>query len=181
MAEKANSFLFYRSYVEALEVLPSEKQLNYIKAIFAYALDDIEPEFETAAERGMFTLIKANLDSCDKRYKSSVENGKKGGRPPKKESEKKPNSKPNGNLKNNPAKPNQNLNKDDNDNDDDNYHPLSNISALAGERSLTGAPQPGKPNEYKAFEMAGKKYELLYDENGKKIVREIANDRSDAQ
>ena len=29
----------------------------------------------------MFTLIKPNIDSANKRYISSVENGKKGGRP----------------------------------------------------------------------------------------------------
>lgn len=186
MADKANSFIFYRSYAEALEVLPVEVQLDYLKAIFTYALDGVEPEFKTAAERGMFTLMKANLDSCDKRYKTSVENGKKGGAPKgnsnASKTEKQPKKQPNNNLKNNLNSTQNNLNKNDNDNVNDNYHSLSsNISPSESERSLSGAPSPREQKEIKTFEMAGVRYEMFYDDSGKKIVREIANDRSSTE
>lgn len=79
MAQK-DSFLFYRSYIEAVDKLPAERRYAYLRALAYYALDGTEPELEGAEELA-FGLMKANIDSCNKRYAASVENGKRGGNP----------------------------------------------------------------------------------------------------
>ena len=72
------SFLFYRSFYEAIIDLPKDIKLEILTAIIEYALDGREPESLKPFARGMFTLIKPNLDANISKYK----NGKKGGRKP---------------------------------------------------------------------------------------------------
>lgn len=101
MADKKDSFLFYRSYIEAVDKLPIDRRYTFIRAIAFYALDGTKPDF-SGAEDIAFGLMKANIDSCNKRYMASVKNGKKGGRPPKNENKKtqqKPSKNPNENGK----------------------------------------------------------------------------------
>ena len=81
MAETKDAFVCYRSYIEAINLLPENKRWSFFEKIIGYALDDIEPRLTDNDSKLAFTLMKANLDSCNKRYKSSVENGKKGGNP----------------------------------------------------------------------------------------------------
>ena len=75
-----DSFLFYRSYIEAIDKLPAERRYDFIHALAYYALDGTEPQLD-GAEGLAFGLMKANIDSCNKRYAASVENGKRGGNP----------------------------------------------------------------------------------------------------
>ncbi len=99
-----DSFVFYRSFYESIKELDKEVQIEIYNAICEYSLNDVQLELSPVA-KAIFTLIKPNIDNATKRYNASVENGKKGGRPPKN----KPNQnlkKPNDNLK----KPNENLN-----------------------------------------------------------------------
>ncbi|MBD5371192.1 MAG: hypothetical protein HDR80_08625 [Bacteroides sp.] len=79
--QKRDSFIFYRSFYEAIEGLPDNIRLEVFTAITEYALYGKQPENLKPFARGMFTLIKPNLDTNTARY----ENGKKGGRKPKKE------------------------------------------------------------------------------------------------
>ena len=74
------SFIFYRSFYEAIQGLPDNIRLEVFTAITEYALYGKQPENLKPFARGMFTLIKPNLDANTARY----ENGKKGGRKPKK-------------------------------------------------------------------------------------------------
>lgn len=67
-------FTFYRSYYEALSVLPPEEQCAVMLAIAAYALDEVEPELAGTA-KAIFSLIRPTLDSG--RRKAEV--GKQGG------------------------------------------------------------------------------------------------------
>ena len=99
MAEIKDAFVCYRSYIEAIRLLPEDKRWGFFDGIIRYALDEVEPTFN-GTESAMFTLMRANIDSCNKRYTACVENGKKGGRPTEKEPRKKPNY--------NPAKPKHN-------------------------------------------------------------------------
>jgi len=39
MADKKDSFLFYRSYIEAVDKLPIDRRYTFIRAIAVYALD----------------------------------------------------------------------------------------------------------------------------------------------
>ena len=72
-----DSFIFYRSFYEAFKELPIDVQGEVFTAICEYSLNGITTENLKPIARGMFTLIKPQLDANIQRYK----NGAKGGRP----------------------------------------------------------------------------------------------------
>lgn len=73
-----NSFVFYRSFREAVAELPSEQRLEFYEAIIDYALDGTEPELSPLMN-AMFKLAEPVLERNNTLY----ENGRKGGRPKK--------------------------------------------------------------------------------------------------
>ena len=75
------SFIFYKSFYESIKSLDKESQLEIYNAICTYSLYGEEPKEMSPVAKAIFTLIKANIDSANKRYLASVENGKKGGNP----------------------------------------------------------------------------------------------------
>lgn len=77
-----NTFIFYRSFAEVLETLPDEEAGRLYKAISKYALDGVETPLEGVVS-GYFKLIKPQLDANIAKY----ENGTKGGRPRKNQTE----------------------------------------------------------------------------------------------
>lgn len=116
MEEGKNSFVFYKSYYEAIKELDKDSQYKIYNAIIQYALYGNEPKNDTNIDTKLdanlipiFVLIKPNIDSANNRYNASVSNGKKGGRP-----------------KKNLEKPRQNLNEDE-DVDDDIYKHFEKI------------------------------------------------------
>lgn len=152
-----NSVVFYESFYEAIQSIPEEEQLKLYNAIFEYSFKGTEPQLDGIA-KGMFTLMKPNIDSANARYVANVANGKKGGRPLKavgkedeEQQEEKNQQKPNKNPtitqlkpKQNPtktqAKPKQNLNVDvdddvDVDVDDNNISPSTKVE---DERDISG-------------------------------------------
>ena len=66
-----DSFIFYRSFYEAIKEIPEENQLNVYKAISNYALNQDEIELD-GVSKAIFSLIKPQLDANYKKY----ENGK---------------------------------------------------------------------------------------------------------
>lgn len=72
------SFIFYRSFYEAIRCMPSDVQLEIYRAICEYALFGNLPKNLSEVAKGMYTLIKPNIDVNTTRF----ENGKKGGRKP---------------------------------------------------------------------------------------------------
>lgn len=114
-----DSFIFYRSFYEAIKELPVENQLNVYSALFEYGLNHEEIEL-TGIEKAIFSLIKPQLDANQNKY----ENGCKGGRP-KKENQTKTKSKPKENQAETKQEPNVNDNVNDNDNDNDIYNTTS--------------------------------------------------------
>lgn len=94
-----DSFIFYRSFYDALSVLSDEQCGMLFKAVCKYALDRKKPEF-AGVEHAIFSLIAPQLDANFRKFK----NGKKGGRP------KVYNKKPNGNQKESKRKGNDNVN-----------------------------------------------------------------------
>lgn len=84
--EQRDSFVFYRSFYEAVTQLKPKEQVEVVLAICEYALNRTEREL-TGVPAAIFTLVKPNLDANQRRF----ENGKKGGR-------RKANAKPNENL-----------------------------------------------------------------------------------
>lgn len=71
------SFLFYRSFYEAIKLMPSEVQAEIYPLIMEYALYGKQPGKNISdIAKGVFALIKPNIDVNTARF----ENGKKGGR-----------------------------------------------------------------------------------------------------
>lgn len=71
-----DSFIFYRSFYESVKDLPKDIRLEVFTAIMEYALYGRNPEELKPFAKGIFTLIKPNIDVNTARF----ENGKKGGR-----------------------------------------------------------------------------------------------------
>lgn len=71
-----DSFVFYRSFADAIAGLPPEEYKKVMQAIIGYALDGTEPT-TGGIDYTVFCLVKPQIDANNKRY----ENGKKGGRP----------------------------------------------------------------------------------------------------
>lgn len=89
------SFIFYRSFWDALQTLGTRDRLKLFENICSFALDGDEKPL-TGATGGMWQLLKPQLEANIRKY----ENGTKGGRPK---------TKPNNNLNETKTKPNYNL------------------------------------------------------------------------
>ncbi|GAP70585.1 hypothetical protein BA6E_12517 [Bacteroidales bacterium 6E] len=90
------SFVFYRSFIDAIRTLPEGDQLILFNAIADFALDQKEPEMEGTI-KGFWMLIRPNIEANNKRYengKRGAEHGIKGGRPKKQETPRKPQGNP---------------------------------------------------------------------------------------
>lgn len=71
-----DSFIFYRSFYEALKHLPDKEFKELFLAISEYALNGTEPSLEGSLN-ALFLLIKPNLDANLKRYEKAVANASK--------------------------------------------------------------------------------------------------------
>lgn len=78
-----NSFVFYDSFRDAVEDMDDKDRLAFYEAIIDYSLDGKPPNGLSKELVRMFKLVKPQLDANTKRKKD----GKKGGRPSKKEDE----------------------------------------------------------------------------------------------
>ena len=86
--EKNKAFLMYYEYKEYISLLPDDEKGKLLMALIAYAEDGIEPSF-TDGLLMCFHFIKTRIDRDNMRYLKQCEanktNGKKGGRPSKKQ------------------------------------------------------------------------------------------------
>lgn len=98
LTKMTDSFVFYRSFYEAVKELTDSDRLAVYEAIMHYALNDKEPK-AGGIVAAMFTLIRPNLDA----NKNKRINGMKGGRPKKEDAE--------NNLSETKPKPNTNQTK----------------------------------------------------------------------
>lgn len=76
------SFVFYRSFRDAIEEMSDADKLSTLLAICDYALYGIEPDLNGILPRAVFTVARPSIDA----NKTRRENGVKGGRPSKKTS-----------------------------------------------------------------------------------------------
>ena len=120
MTSNKNSFVFYETFESVIEELPEEMQLKFYKYITQYGLHGIEPEV-TGIEKAIWTQIQFAIDQAQNRRKRAIENGNKGGRPNKTETQNNPNETQN-NQTITQAKPNNNLNVNVNVNANDNVN-----------------------------------------------------------
>ena len=140
-----NSFVFYDSFRDAVEDMDDKDRLAFYEAIINYSLDGKPPDELSKELVRMFKLVKPQLDANTKRKKD----GKKGGRPSKKDNENVSNNyeetivseeenykktsgfeNKNHRLKN--KKPNVNVNDNVNVNENDNNNNNANDSCVDG-------------------------------------------------
>lgn len=110
-----DSFIFYRSFYEALQEVDDNTQLNVIKAIIELALNQKETEL-SGISKALFTLIKPQVIANNRRY----ENGKKGGAPKGNQNANK--TQPKNNLETTKKQPNENVNVNENLNENENKY-----------------------------------------------------------
>ena len=72
-----DSFVFYRSFFEAVQELDFEERGKILSAIAEFALNGEEADYLSGVSKAVFILAKPQLIANSKKY----ENGKKGGRP----------------------------------------------------------------------------------------------------
>ena len=134
-----DSFVFYRSFFEALQDVPIEDRACIYDAICAYSLNDVEPKL-TGMQLAIFKLIRPNIDSNKRKYENGKKGavfGKKGGRPKKDNPNQTP-TKPQDN-------PNQTRNVDvDVDVDVDANNTLSKEESVREEANKVFNPQSNK-------------------------------------
>ena len=112
--ESKQSFVFYRSFYEAISKVSSkETKADIFEAICELGLNENVIELDDAVGQIIMDLIKPQLQANNKKY----EDGKKGGRPPKKTTGSE-NKKTTGYSKKKPNV-NENVNENDNVNDND--------------------------------------------------------------
>ena len=149
-----DSFVFYRSFFEALQDVPIEERACIYDAICDYSLNDIEPKL-TGMQLAIFKLIRPNIDSNKRKYengKKGASFGKKGGRPKKDNPSQTP-TKPQDN-------PSQTRNVDVDDNVDDD---VDANNTLSKEESV-------REEANKSFNSQSIKEQLLSDETWKESV-----------
>ena len=71
-----DSFVFYRSFYEAMQDLSDTEKGQCFDALANYAINGVEPEKMAPVVRLFFTLAKPQIDKNNQRF----ENGKNGGR-----------------------------------------------------------------------------------------------------
>lgn len=151
----AESMVFYKSFLEAVDGFEESLQLAFIKGVLRYGLYDEEPDFDDPALSGMFKLIRPQVNANNKRR----EDGKKGGRPKKtigfeNENHRLLNSKPNVNVN-----VNENVNVNANDNDDDKKEKRKKIIDDAERKRLEERDRILEEDDYAArHEGAGEVY-----------------------
>lgn len=115
-----DSFVFYRSFYDAIKDLPRDVQGEIYTAIMEYSLYGKETENLKPIARSVFTLMKPQIDVNNKRF----ENGKKGGRPKSGNepdgNQEETKEKPSNNQSETKSKPNVNDNVNDNVNANEN-------------------------------------------------------------
>jgi hypothetical protein len=109
------SFIFYRSFFEAIKSLDDRKRLKMFDLIANYALnsEEIDTKYEICAQ--LFALIKPQILANNKRYSD----GQKGGRPRKEKTTGFENKKTTGYSE---KKPNENVNVNENKNENVNVN-----------------------------------------------------------
>ena len=98
------SFIFYKSFSDALRELPEDMRLHVYDAIIDYAIYGKEPTL-TGAEKAMFLLMQPQINANNARYENGLKGGaKEGNQNAKKKTEKQPND----NQKTTKKQPNDN-------------------------------------------------------------------------
>lgn len=77
MTNEMTGFIFYRSFMQALDGIPDADRLALYDAVVHYALQDKEPTFEQGYCSSIFSLIRPQLDANRQRYDAGKASGAK--------------------------------------------------------------------------------------------------------
>lgn len=83
MEKERGSFIFYRSFREAIDQLEANERLAMYEALTAYALDGVEPQL-SGTSKIVWTFVKPLLDANWRKYINGCKgapHGIKGGAP----------------------------------------------------------------------------------------------------
>ena len=191
MSITRDSFVFYRSFFEAIKGLPKEDQCLMFGAIADYSLDQIEPNL-TGINKVVWTLIKPQLDANTKRFINGEKGGKhgsKGGRPKKTKPETKEEN-PIGDIAENPIgvidenpKETPNVNVNVNLNDNDNLNANKNENELGNpvipetlSQNEIEIPKPPKLNKEEEFNKRREEFKLQVKQFTEKYPYQMLSD-----
>lgn len=182
MAEEKESFVFYKSFFEALKDLKEKDRLKVYDAICELALNGNEQKL-IGLPKTIFTLIKPQILANTKRY----ENGKKGGRP-KKETSGFEKEKTKGLEENKTdgfqneeteTKPNVNVNENVNDNVNVNVNDL--YLTLFNKYKKQIEEQPNKMVQIISAMKKTSDYELLTTEKQEQLFYDLMNPKKESE
>ena len=75
MGKDKNSFVFYRSFYDALSKCTPKVRCEVLDAILSYSFEGIMPKMTALADT-LFTLIKPQLDANAERYTNGIKGGR---------------------------------------------------------------------------------------------------------
>ena len=73
--DNGKSFVFHPSFIDSVEALPEEMQLEALKAIISYGCREQVPENLSPIAKALFLAIKPNIDAADARYARKEKRG----------------------------------------------------------------------------------------------------------
>jgi len=132
-----DSCIFYRSFLEAIELLPKKYQLSFFLALFNYALNDEPPKNLAGSAAALFKALQPQIDANTRKYIA----GCKGGRPKQNQDETKDKPKHNQDI----TKPKPN------DNDNDNANSNGNGNGSGSQANLDAPLSPDDVIFFKEF------------------------------
>jgi len=132
-----DSCIFYRSFLEAIELLPKKYQLSFFLALFNYALNDEPPKNLAGSAAALFKALQPQIDANTRKYIA----GCKGGRPKQNQDETKDKPKHNQDI----TKPKPN------DNDNDNANSNGNRNGSGSQANLDAPLSPDDVIFFKEF------------------------------
>lgn len=124
------SFVFYRSFFEAVKRQPKKVQAAIYNAIADYALNGTEPE-DSDAVMSIFVLVKPQIDANNTRYENGMKgakHGAKGGRPKEGNPKETPKGLVEGEERQKKENPKETPNVNDNVNDNVNVNVNENVN-----------------------------------------------------
>lgn len=136
------SYVFYKSFHEAMKGLSDEQYGKIMRIINEYSLDGVEPEINDVIVNMAFQLIKPQIDANTRRRENGKKGGdfgKMGGRPKKT---------PMGLEKNEIKTPNVNINENANENSNVNDNENVNDNANAESDHKDTEKQQGKSSRF---------------------------------
>lgn len=167
-----DSFIFYNSFLLAIDELDDVMKLKLYDAISHYALRGEEPDL-SGISKAVFSLIRPQLDANIRKLengKKGAEFGKLGGRPKKE----KPQENPLGVIKENPKKtPNVNDNVNVNLNLNDIYPPIIPQMGEVSEKKILkldlSNPNKAKEKEKSCAKKEKIAFDVFWDKYDKKV------------